>query len=252
VIEVEEALPVEAPPHTFEELESGFDTIEAPAPEADTDSWDDAEPTPIEADEETVDEVEEGMSDEPIEEDEREVLYRLDEPPSQRSLEPAVVQHLDALCDELARLERHEELDHAMVLTTIDGRLDSLRIHAHSGRRPRAEELCGNMADLCRRAVASPDLMNDKFFELAYGFCGLYVDADGEADSAAEAAWLQEAATHSVESSPFEALELEVGPPDAEPAGAIQEDVVSMPDTLDLAEEVAREMWSRSCRRRCR
>ncbi len=244
VIEVEEAMPVEARPHTFEELESGFDTVETPAPEADTSPWDDTEMTPIAVDAETVDEADEGLSEEPIEEDEREALYQLDEPPSRRNLEPAVVQHLDALCDELARLERHAELDHAMVLSMIDGRLDSLRIHAHSGRRPRAEELCGTMADLCRRAVASPDLMNDKFFELAYGFCGLYVDADGDEDSTAESAWLQEAATHSVEASPFDTPEVNIAPTDADPAAAIQEDVVSMPDALDLAEEVARETWA--------
>lgn len=160
--------------HAFDEIESSFD---------------DAEP-----EEETKAAPEYELTDDAQEESSTEELYELDEPPARRSLEPAVVQHLDALCDELARLERGEELDQSIVFATIEGRLDSLRIHAHSGRRANAERLCEAMAGMCATVSESPSLADDKFFELAYAFCGLYADADGDEDNAAESAWYDEVA----------------------------------------------------------
>ena len=98
------------------------------------------------------------------------------------------------------------------------------------------------MAGLCGRAIDRPELMDDKFFELAYGFCGLYADADRDDDASAESAWLHEAATHTTDNSPFDA------PADAPeaaveaPAESVNDDELQPSADLDLAEEVARDV----------
>ena len=232
----DEAEPVS---HSFEEIESEFDA-DMPEPE--------------------VDEACEREAEEPEEDDSSDELYALDTPPSTRTLEPAVVQHLDALCDELARLERGEDLDRSMVFATIEGRLDSLRIHAHSGRRPRAEHLCRAMAALCANVANRPELLGDRFFEVAYAFCGLYADADGDEESPSESAWhdeiealqrqdapedvsdgAQDRATHDVAEVPVFELPDDVEP-DASDAGEAIDDLASAIDRTigaDLASVAA-------------
>jgi predicted nucleic acid-binding Zn-ribbon protein len=143
--------------------------------------------------------------EEPAAEEATEEPAAHEETPVPPRLEPAVVQHLDALCDDLTRLERGDGVDHAAIFAMIDGRLDALCNHAHSGRRNGAERLSHTMLTLCRHVADHPEQLQDKFFELAFAFCGLYADADNGDDTGVENSWSAEVTAFEESHRPFAA-----------------------------------------------
>ncbi len=188
---------------------------------------------------------------------------------------PEVIERLDILCEQLSGMERNPEADPLPAFCTILDSVSYLEQDALNHERPGRVSLCTMMARMCDRASELEGGPDDKFFELAYAFCGVYVEADDGPDNPMIRSWIEEceglltywseAPAEAVEEAPeepsdsvfedddvspaFEALEAEEQEEaDAEPlvlpvelVANAEEAEVESPETFDEAEEIAPE-----------
>ena len=104
-----------------------------------------------------------------------------------------VVTTLDSLCESLALLERNEG-DAGTAFSTLLAQVYALHQIAEEEGRLGAMELCDILQRVCEHAETGiGDSGSDKFFELAYAFCGAYVDTTGPDDPAMQS-WVAECA----------------------------------------------------------
>ncbi|MCP4645681.1 MAG: hypothetical protein GY851_34870 [bacterium] len=99
---------------------------------------------------------------------------------------------LDALCEGLKRLEKKPGGDMQTTHAAMEEALDLLQQQASECNRDDAVEACRAMKHLCDGAILEERPSTDRFFELAYAFCGAYA-ADGEDETGTGAAdWVSE------------------------------------------------------------
>jgi hypothetical protein len=108
---------------------------------------------------------------------------------------PEVIERLDTLCESLSQMERDPEADRVAGFCTVLDCVSILESQAERANRSGCVELCKVMERLCDNAEAQPGALDDKFFELAYAFCGVYVEADDGTENAMIRSWIGECET---------------------------------------------------------
>lgn len=164
--------------------------------------------------------------------------------------EPEVVAMLDSLCEGLSRIESGEgDAQRGSVYAALEEGLAFLEQWARRLEQPEAVEVCRTMSLLCQ-AAQGVDALDEKYFELGYGFCGVYMDARQGPGNLAVSDWLAEAgalmarwADHAA-AAPAEIEESHDDPPEtaeespAEPPPAV-ESAPEIIDTVDDSPETA-------------
>jgi len=111
--------------------------------------------------------------------------------PVNEETDPAagVAQVLDTLCDSFSRLEKGEDIDDTFgaIYESIAFLEDYASEHNHLAAIP----ACDTLRRLCRQAQAV-GLDEDKFFEVAFGFCEAYAQAQRDEDSRETNNWIME------------------------------------------------------------
>ena len=106
---------------------------------------------------------------------------------------PEIASTLDSICEQLGQIESAGIDDRVSGIEAIEDGLATLKCHAHEKQHPEAEAICFKMAQLCSLACSEKYDIEDKFLELAFAFCGIYVEAGNEPDSIAVNNWMFEA-----------------------------------------------------------
>ena len=104
-----------------------------------------------------------------------------------------MVEILDRICDQLSLLERSEGEEFSLHIERATGGVGALKLEAELAESPAAIEACALMEDALIPAAASMGKLDKHFMDVAYAFCGVYIDAIKEegADSATQ--WKKEA-----------------------------------------------------------
>lgn len=121
------------------------------------------------------------------ERDEPAAVERSDALPSGHSR--IIVEILDRICDELSRVESASEEERAISIERLDGGVSALRREAGQGGHEQAEGLCIAMGKVCGLATRGELGLNERFFDLAYAFCGVYMEALSEGATANVERW---------------------------------------------------------------
>lgn len=109
-----------------------------------------------------------------------------------RDLPQEVIQALDDLCDALSELALGQPHVLREAQERIEKDLAFLEERAEGVGRAGALVPCRTMERLIRAGCGQTGPLEDRFFELAYGFCGLYAEAGAASDSPAIQNWLAE------------------------------------------------------------
>jgi hypothetical protein len=107
-------------------------------------------------------------------------------PPPKPADEVAPV--LDALCDDLARLERAPQEACGERFKVIGYRIESLMSYAGDNGFEAAAEVSRQMLEICRLSGTANQL-DESFLDLAYSFCGAYADAFEDPAAPAVETW---------------------------------------------------------------
>jgi hypothetical protein len=113
-------------------------------------------------------------------------------PQERPATSPEVVSTLDAFCESLAVLERGDPEGASDAYSALLSHVARLQALAEGQNRLAAVELCHVLNTMCEQAAAQSREALDKFFELAYAFCGAYVDATSSPDDPAMKGWIGE------------------------------------------------------------
>jgi hypothetical protein len=103
-----------------------------------------------------------------------------------------MVEILDRICDQLSRLEQAEGEDFSLYIERIAGGVGALRLEAEIAECASAAEVCALMEDALTLASASRGHLDKRFTDVAYAFCGEYIDAIKEEDSDSVSHWKKE------------------------------------------------------------
>lgn len=98
---------------------------------------------------------------------------------------------LDALCEDLARLEKAPRDSCGERFTVIGYRIESLMSYAGDSGFESAAEVSRQMLEICRLSGTVKQL-DESFLDLAYSFCGAYADAFEDPVAPAVKAWNQD------------------------------------------------------------
>ncbi|MFA6239655.1 MAG: hypothetical protein WC655_01925 [Candidatus Hydrogenedentales bacterium] len=109
-----------------------------------------------------------------------------------RRLSVDVVELLDTLCDGLARIENEPDGSLSTVFLAMDDGLATLQDRARQLGWHGSVLACRTMASLCEAMSKRRSVRDDKFFELAYAFGGVYGEAQSRTDDASLTTWQNE------------------------------------------------------------
>lgn len=112
--------------------------------------------------------------------------------PAPRALTVDVVELLDTLCDGLARIEKEPEGSLGTVFLAMDDGLSTLEDRAIQLGWHGSARACRTMAGLCSAMSKRRTTRDDKFFELAYAFGGVYGEAQARLEDPALTTWQAE------------------------------------------------------------
>jgi len=193
----------EAFPETEPEEDTDEDEIEYDAEEETTDEDsvvfvdDDPVPAPVDPEEEE-DREEEDEDDLLLEEEVDAVAPEPEEIPEETPAPaaseplPEIVETLDRLCECLAQFGEAPPSLRPQLLGEIEACLAALQHDAAARIHSGSVEACRTIARLCRVAAEQPGTIDDRFFELAYGFCGIYTEASADPSDPAARHWRDE------------------------------------------------------------
>ncbi len=103
-----------------------------------------------------------------------------------------MVEILDRICDQLSRLEQAEGEDFSLHVERVAGGVGALKLEAEIAECASAIEVCALMEDALTLASASRGQLDKRFTEVAYAFCGEYIDAIKEEDADSVSHWKEE------------------------------------------------------------
>lgn len=98
---------------------------------------------------------------------------------------------LDALCDDLARLQKAPKESYGERFTVIGYRIESLMSYAGDNGFESPAEVSRQMLEICRLSGTVRQL-DEAFLDLAYSFCGAYADAFEDPLAPAVKSWNQD------------------------------------------------------------
>ncbi len=100
-----------------------------------------------------------------------------------------VVEFVDRICEELAGLSQHSDDERVLSLEMIQGGIGALKREAVKANMRHSAELCDEMMKACLFVGQGEDANTERFTDLAFGFCGVYVEAMNTPDSENVAEW---------------------------------------------------------------
>lgn len=103
-----------------------------------------------------------------------------------------VVEFVDRICEELAGLSQHSEEDRVLSLEMIQGGIAALKREAVKDDHRLSGELCDEMMKACLFVGQGAEIIDERFTDLAFGFCGVYVEAMNNPTSENVAEWRSE------------------------------------------------------------
>jgi hypothetical protein len=159
------------------------------------------------------------------------------EPAEQKELSVAEV--LDSLCEGLSRIEKQPGDGLVTTILAMEQGMSVLEQRADEAGRAGCTQVCQVMSRLLDWVQEADSQPSDRFFELAYAFCGVYADSEETGDIAASANWVAECEAFLDEdvdaaTEAAEAPEIEEVPAPSELAEPPEE-----PDAAEAAETAA-------------
>ena len=115
---------------------------------------------------------------------------------SGKGIQPSqtIVEFVDRICEELAGLSQHSVDERILSLEMIQGGIAALKREAVKDGHRHSGELCEQMAQACLFVSQSDNAVDERFTDLAFGFCGVYVEAMNNASSENVEEWRAECA----------------------------------------------------------
>lgn len=107
------------------------------------------------------------------------------------ALDPEVAEKLDAFSEALGEIEKAPDADHAAEFDVMMEEVTALEGYAGERQLESAMRLCHKMRELRRLASESAGPIDDRFFDMAYGFCEAYVEACKDPQSSIVERWCQ-------------------------------------------------------------
>jgi hypothetical protein len=104
----------------------------------------------------------------------------------------SVVEFVDRICDELGGLAQRSPEDRALSIETIQGGIAALKREAFNHGHAASAELCDEMLRACVFMDQGHAQVDESFTDLGFAFCGVYVEAMGNATSENVSEWRAE------------------------------------------------------------
>ncbi len=133
-----------------------------------------------------------------------------------------IVEFVDRICEELAGLSQHSADERVLSLEMIQGGVAALKREAMKDSLRPSAELCDEMMKACLFVSQANDKLDERFTDLAFGFCGVYVEAMNTPDSENVMEWRAECISLVEEWAESEAAPAE----STEELGAIKDEAV--------------------------
>lgn len=105
-----------------------------------------------------------------------------------------VVELVDRICEELGGLSRRSEDDRALAIEMIQGGITALKREAGKDRHTISSELCDEMLKACTFLAQGHAEIDERFTDLGFAYCGVYVEAMGNPTSENVSEWRAECA----------------------------------------------------------
>lgn len=102
---------------------------------------------------------------------------------------PEVVSVLDELCEDFAQLEHAPESERSDRFDSMSANVLWLQDYARSNDQPAAAEVCQRMRSLSEQAIREKRTLDDRFFDIAYAFCEVYVAAQQDPENLFIKSW---------------------------------------------------------------
>lgn len=103
-----------------------------------------------------------------------------------------VIEILDCLCDELGQVSSLSGGDRDRSIERITGGITTLKREAKNSNFTAAGKLCEFMEEAGRLAFKEDGAPSQRYIELGYAFCGVYIEATDDDGSASVEAWENE------------------------------------------------------------
>ena len=146
---------------------------------------------------------------------------------------------LDTVSEALARIEADPAGQHPAAFATIADAVEELKDNARAQGRTVAAFASDVMLRVCEAAQQVEGALEDRFFELAYGFPGLYAEASDTSDDDSVDSWTMECETLLVSWSAAAESGSEPSQATAQPAEPV-ESVEAMPFDMAALDDLAR------------
>ena len=108
-----------------------------------------------------------------------------EEDPQRECIEPTkvIVDIVDRICDELAELSDRTPENRVLAMDMIEGGVSALKREADAEGYTKSSELCDVMKEACKLMGARTDSLDERFTEICFAFCGVFIEAMGEDES---------------------------------------------------------------------
>jgi len=106
--------------------------------------------------------------------------------------EPAVVAALDLLCEELSHSNVEDADERGAHLSALIETVACLREHANEHGREASAQACERMKDVCQLVAETRQPLDDRFLDIAYAFCDVYVQAIDSDNSTSVETWFMD------------------------------------------------------------
>ncbi len=112
-------------------------------------------------------------------------------PAARAGVQPSrvVVEFIDRICDEVGGLPHRSEGDRFLSMEMIQGGIAALKREAVKDGYATSAELCDEMLKACLFTGQGPAPVDELFTDLAFGFCGVFVEAMGNPASENVSEW---------------------------------------------------------------
>jgi len=111
--------------------------------------------------------------------------------PTRTTVQPSriMVEFVDRICEELGGLPQRSEDERVLSMEMIQGGVAALKREAMKDGFATSAELCDEMLKACMFISQDGAPVDELFTDLAFGFCGIYVEAMGNPASENVSAW---------------------------------------------------------------
>ena len=106
-----------------------------------------------------------------------------------------VVDIIDRICDVLGQFEKAPDTECTEGLDIVLGGLKALKHEAEVMKNATAESCCGTMMEACRAVRSADGKASERFLEIGFSFCGIFIECLSEPESENVTHWREECET---------------------------------------------------------